>query len=326
MAIDGSRAEIPNSGENRQVYGESINKYGKAVARANISAVYDIYNRFMLDIGIDNYRSSEITAAKEHIKTLKEIIGERKVLIIFDRNYASLEFIDFLEEAGIYYLIRLHSTNYKTEVSQMHSNDEEVELLHNKSRMEHLRRSMPERERELSKKGSTSVRVVKSVYDNGEPGILVTNVREGTAGDINRMYRKRWCIEKKYHTLKNKVRFESVTGKASIYVPQDFWAQMLVINIVQDLISQAEKRAMRSSRKKQHRYAIRINENIAIGLFKEQFIKLIMEDDESRKDKMFKRLTTDMERYIVPVREKQKSSPRRWKYYNKYKSNLKPTF
>jgi hypothetical protein len=29
MAADGSRAEIPNSLENRQEYGESINKYGK---------------------------------------------------------------------------------------------------------------------------------------------------------------------------------------------------------------------------------------------------------------------------------------------------------
>jgi len=30
MAIDGSRAEMPNSEENRRVYGESINKYGKS--------------------------------------------------------------------------------------------------------------------------------------------------------------------------------------------------------------------------------------------------------------------------------------------------------
>ena len=45
MAIDGSRAEIPNSEDNRQTYGESINKYGKAVARTNLS---DVFNRFLL--------------------------------------------------------------------------------------------------------------------------------------------------------------------------------------------------------------------------------------------------------------------------------------
>ncbi|MDR3343844.1 MAG: hypothetical protein LBT14_13905 [Treponema sp.] len=52
LAVDGSRAEIPNSAENRQTYGENENQYGKAVARANVSVVYDLYNRFMLDIGI----------------------------------------------------------------------------------------------------------------------------------------------------------------------------------------------------------------------------------------------------------------------------------
>jgi hypothetical protein len=52
MAADGSRAEIPNSKENRRVYGESINKYGKQVARTNLSALYDVFNRFLLDIGI----------------------------------------------------------------------------------------------------------------------------------------------------------------------------------------------------------------------------------------------------------------------------------
>ena len=44
LAVDGSRVEIPNSRENREVYGESTNQYGKAVARANFSALYDAYN------------------------------------------------------------------------------------------------------------------------------------------------------------------------------------------------------------------------------------------------------------------------------------------
>ena len=47
-------------------------------------------------------------------------------------------------------------------------------------------------------------------------------------------------------------------------------------NIVQDLITGAQILAVKRSKKKQHKYEIRINENIAIGLFKEQFIKLIM--------------------------------------------------
>ena len=153
----------------------------------------------------------------------------------------------------------------------------------------------------------------------------MTNPEEGTTVDILRLYRERWATEQKYHTLKNRLKFESVTGKAGIYVEQDFWAQTLVFNMVQDLITAAECRAAKKAKKKRLEYEIRINENIAIGLFKEQFIRLMIEEDDSRKDEMFRQLAADMEKNIVPVR-KLKSAPRKWQYFNKYKCNLKPSF
>lgn len=54
------------------------------------------------------------------------------------------------------------------------------------------------------------------------------------------MYFQRWEIEKKYHTLKNKMRFESITGKSTIYVDQDFRAQVLVYNMLQDIRKEAD--------------------------------------------------------------------------------------
>ncbi|GHV07017.1 hypothetical protein FACS189485_16570 [Spirochaetia bacterium] len=116
-----------------------------------------------------------------------------------------------------------------------------------------------------------------------------------------------------------------MTGKASIYVEQDFWAQALVLNMVQDLITAAECRAAKKAKKKRLKYEVRINENIAIGLFKEQCIRLMIEENDRRKDEMFRQLTADMERNIVPIRTL-KSAPRKWKYFNKYKCNLKPSF
>jgi hypothetical protein len=326
MATDGSQAEIPNSEENRKTYGVNENQNGKMSVRASISTLYDVYNRFIIDIGIHHYKGSEISHAKRHIAPLMEITGGRKALIIFDRGYASLEFIDFLEKSGVYYLIRLQPNDFKAEAAQMRRNDEWVEIKHTTKRLYHLKEKMPEREQESAKTASTSARMVKTVFKNDEQGILLTNLKEGSTGDIQRLYRKRWMIEQKFHTLKNKMRFESVTGKAGIYVQQDFWAQMLVFNIIQDLITSAEMRAVRRSRKKQHRYEIRINENIAIGLFKKQFIDLMMEDGNCRKEAMFRSLTVEMEQFIVPVRINQKSSPRKWKNWNKYKCNQKPSF
>jgi len=326
MAIDGSRAEVPNSEENRQAYGINGNQYGETSVRANISTLYDVCNRFIVDVGIHPCQGSEISEAKEQIAALKRTVGERKTLIIFDRGYVSLEFMDFLERSGVFYLIRLQPGTFKAEAAQMQRCDEWVEIKHTAGRLWRLKKAMPERGQEMEETGTTCTRMVKTEFRNEKHGILITNLKEGSAGDIRHLYRKRWMIEQKYHTLKNKMKFESVTGKANIYVKQDFWAQMLVFNIIQDLITSAEKRAVEKSKKKQCRYEIRINENIAIGLFKKQFINLIMEEDDCRKGAMFSRLITDMEQYIVPIRKNQKSSPRKWKRFNKYKCNQKPSF
>jgi hypothetical protein len=186
LATDGSRAEIPNSLENRKEYGESENQYGKGVARANISVLYDVYNRFIVDLGIHGFRESEIGEAKGHIGRMREAIGERPVLIICDRNYVSLEFMNYLEAAGIKYLIRLHKRDYKAE------------------------------KRGMEGAGQMRGRVIKSRI-GGEEGALIRNLGEGIGGEeIRELYRERWEIEEKYHTLKNKMKFESVRGKASI--------------------------------------------------------------------------------------------------------------
>jgi hypothetical protein len=325
LAVDGSRVEIPNSEENRKTYGESENQYGKAVARANFSGIYDVYNRFFLDIGVHHFKSGEQEEAKAHIDAIGQIVGSRPVLLIFDRNYVSLEFINYIEEAGINYLIRLKKRNYKAEVEGMGKRDEWVDLQHTKNRLRNLKEEALERVEELERKGSTRARIVKTKF-TGEEGALITNLPESIgAEEIRRQYRKRWAIETKYHTLKNKMKFESVTGKASIYVEQDFWAQILVFNMTQDLITIAGRKAAKKAKKKKLRYEVRINENIAIGLFKEQFIRLILEEDDGRKDELFKRLMTDMEKNIVPVRTL-KSTKRKWNYFNKYKCNQKPSF
>jgi transposase len=167
--------------------------------------------------------------------------------------------------------------------------------------------------------------VIRAVLDNGEPAAWMTNLVEGTAEEIKQLYRKRWAIEQKYHALKNKMKFESVTGKASVYVKQDFWAQALAFNMIQDLVAVAEGRAQKKARSKKYLYSVQINENMAIGLFKEQFIRLILEEEEDKQKEMAEKLMADIERHIVPIRTL-KSAPRKPRKSNKYKCNQKPTF
>jgi hypothetical protein len=47
---------------------------------------YDVYNQFILDIGMYDYGSGEIAEGKWHIDAVKAIVVERPTLMRFDRN------------------------------------------------------------------------------------------------------------------------------------------------------------------------------------------------------------------------------------------------
>lgn len=127
IAVDGSKAEVPNSKDNREAFGNSGNQHsGKGQVRALVSGMYDVLNHFYLDIEIGHISISENELAKRNLKQLRKMGIRQPVLTVFDRGYPSIEFIDFLETEGIHYLVRLSSNDYMAECKQMRSADEKV--------------------------------------------------------------------------------------------------------------------------------------------------------------------------------------------------------
>ena len=127
----------------------------------------------------------------------------------------------------------------------------------------------------MKMKGKTAVRISRTTLPSGNELALVTDLPDTvTTEELTDLYYQRWEIEKKYHTLKNKMKFESVTGKASVYVYQDFWAQVLVYNMVQDIRNSADEAAVVTGCENGSKYPVHTNENIAIGLFKEAMLKI----------------------------------------------------
>ena len=326
-AVDGSKAEVPNSKENRETFGNSGNQHSKTgQVRALVSGIYDILNHFYLDIEIEHISVSEIELAKRNLKHLRELEIRQPVLAVFDRGYPSIEFIDFLEMEGIHYLIRLSSNDYKAERGRMQSEDGKVILKHSSARLQKIRQKHPERYELMKRKGETTVRVSKSTLPSGNELVLMTNLPDTIAAEeLADLYYQRWEIEKKYHTLKNKMKFESVTGKASVYVYQDFWSQVLVYNMIQDIRNSADEEAAETGRKSGNKYLMHTNENIAIGLFKEDMLKILLEPEEKKRIKKLNELQEEMERYVLPLRELP-GKERRKNISNKYKNNQKSSY
>lgn len=327
LAIDGSKAEVPNSPENRERFGKSNNQHSElGQVRALVSGMYDILNHFYLDIEISHISTSETELAKKNLHHLTHIDIKQPVLAIFDRGYPSMEFIDFLETEKINYLFRISSNDYKFERRNMKSTDETVILRHTYQRLEKIRKKHPERLERMKEKGYTNTRIMTSMLPSGNELALMTNLPfEFSQKQLKDLYYQRWEIEKKYHTLKNKMKFESVTGKSTIYVDQDFRAQVLVYNILQDIRKEADEEVSVRGRKKGSKYPMHTNENIAIGLFKEQMIKLILEKNAVRRGQLLFKLQTEMEEYILPQRNLP-GKERKKNLSNKYKNNQKNSF
>jgi hypothetical protein len=326
LAIDGSRFEIPNSKSNRAAYGCEKQRNGEMVARAACGAAADVYNRFILDMAIDRYGTSEIEQAKAQLGAIRAITGSQPLLLLFDRGYPSLEVLNVLEQEGIKYVIRLNCTAYAAERNVIPGDDGETDIRHSAARLRTARMKDPGLAEQLAAEGSTHVRILRNQF-GANPGAFVTNLFEGVgAEEIRKLYRLRWKVEQRFHTLKNKMKGEYVSGKNELYVKQDYWASVFVHNIIQDMIRGAEVLALRRrAGKKPLKYQMRINENIAIGKFKNRFIQMMLEEDNEKRVVIFDQTRDEMAKNVVPVR-KLPSTRRRFNRTNKYHCNLKPSY
>ncbi|WP_278286617.1 transposase [Clostridium sp. Maddingley MBC34-26] len=96
--------------------------------------MYDLENNIMIDSVIDKYTTPERPLAKKNIETLFKLIGDnKKVIVIFDRGYISIEMLIFLMELPIFYIFRLQSGTYEDEKNLMNNDDEIVNIEINKS-------------------------------------------------------------------------------------------------------------------------------------------------------------------------------------------------
>jgi len=328
FAIDGSKAEVPNSDENRKAFGKSGNSNSRSGGqpRALVSGMYDVLNDFFLDIQIGGYTDGEAELAKHNILAFKEFMPDIPALVVFDRGYPSIALIDFLEEQGVDYLFRISAESYKKEREAMVGDDEQVVITHTAHRLATIRSRDRDAALRLKEKGRTRTRIVNHALPSGKRLTLMTSLgAEHNGKEVADLYYMRWGIEKKFHTLKNKLKLESVTGKASIYVYQDFWASVLAYNMIQDMRHAADEGVREKAAAKDYKNPVRTNENMAIGLFKEGLIQIMLEQNPGQRKAMLLRLQESMESYILPVREC-RGSPRQHNTSNKYKNNQKSSF
>jgi len=320
LAIDGSDLEIPNVQKLKEEYGEAKNqKENRTTAKATASFIYDTLNEIILTSNIDKYKTSERELAKRGIEEIERIIKNRKVIIVFDRGYPSLELMNYLEEKGIKYIIRINKIRYKEEITSMHSKDEKVDIKIESTRLYNIKdKKIKEK---LKKEKKYTIRIVKYQLESEEE-VLATNLEIFSTEEIGKLYFKRWKIETAYGIAKNKLNIENISGQSRIIVEQEFYASVLMQNIMSDIKNEANEKIEKKKKEKAKKYEYKINTNILIGKLRKKFIEIAVDTSEEG-DKEYNKLIEEIQRYLVPIRENRKNPRRKLSYRVKYRQNQK---
>ncbi|MBU3109811.1 transposase [Clostridium gasigenes] len=158
LSIDETMLEIHNSENLREEFGYIENKSLK-VGRARGAALYDSENDIILTSHIGKYKQGEREVAEILIEKLCDL-GNSNDLILFDRGYPSREFISFIEDKYIKYLMRVNTAFLKVVVNASAA-DQIVEAKY--------------------KNKLFKMRVLKFKLESGVTEILITNLFDNDA-------------------------------------------------------------------------------------------------------------------------------------------------
>ena len=321
-AIDGSDFEIPNTPKAREKYN---GKLQNQCARVTVSTCYDVLNKYSLDTIVSPYNYSEPEMFKKHLKTInsKNILGEFKSISIADRNYKNLSFFYQAIKNKELFLIRISSSVYEKENQAMKTNDESIEIKYEYNRIRYYKDKDPELYNYYMNGNTIKLRCVKIILDTGEIEYLLTNLNlnEFSTEDIKELYNLRWKIELNYKHLKNNLKIECITSSKEILIKQDIYSQVLVANMLQSFINDGNEVVSEFKYKNK----VKINNNMAIGIFKNTLIYIFLEEDSNKRAEMMDKFLEAIMQYIVPIKPGRKNE-RNGNSKNRCHINQRKTF
>ncbi len=305
-AIDGSDCEVPNTIETRERY-KSINATNEdRVARIKLSNCYDVMNGYVLDTKIAEYKHWELDLALKHMDSLEYLTKYFKLLYIMDRGYFSLAVMYRLMKENRKFVIRLNKSFLKTEQKSMKTDDEIVEIKYQYDRIRNYKEKDEEFYNYYEEGNTISIRMVNVELSSGEIEIIMTNVskEELSKEDIYSIYGLRWEIETNYHELKESMMITNISSSKDTIIKQEIYSQMLVNNIIKSIENDINK----DINQEKYKHKMKVNFNMAVGFVKRFLIKILIEDDDKKRNLLCEILFDNILHELVPIRNGRKYS------------------
>jgi len=295
-AVDGSDAGVDNA---------LLNEFGgsgrnKDCATAMVSLCYDPLNNIILDGGLYPYATCERVAARSHFTAVGALPRPKGVtdLYIFDRYYPSREFFAEMLDNDMTFLMRVRR-KFNLEFDGVKRNGAVKFAVNGKS---------------------YQVRVFKITLDSGEEEILVTNLPNDdlTRREVGELYFKRWGIETKFDSLKNKLELENWSGTRKVTVEQDFWAKLDLANTISALEYATDDVIEQRTKDKNNKYAQTTNESRLISKFSDDYIEILATENPYERLALFNELVADIAKrpeQVKPDRNVPRKIPRKKKFF-----------
>lgn len=205
----------------------------------------------------------------------------------------------------------------------MKSNDETIEIGYEYNLVKYYKESDPELYEYLNNGDTIKIRCVKIELESGEIEYLLTNLdcSDFSYEEISKLYNYRWQTEINYRHLKNDIKIECITSGKDTLIKQDIFSQVLVANMLQAFINDGNE--IVSNLK--YRNEMKVNNNMAIGIFKNSLIYIFLEANIDKRYELVKKMQMAINKFVVPIKRGRKNE-RNINPKNKYHINQRKTF
>jgi hypothetical protein len=275
---------------------------------AMTSLCYDPLNNIILDGGLYPYGKCERDAARNHFAAVSALSLPKGAanLYIGDRGYPSKELFAEMIDTDMLFLMRVRRKfNHKFDIV---TKKEKVTFEHNGKEYR--------------------VRVFNITLPSGEKEILVTNLpgkylKRKEAADL---YFKRWRIEVKFDSLKNKLELENMSGRRVVTTFQDFYAKLDLANTIAALEYVTDELIEEKTAENSNKHQQRTNENRLITKFTERYIELLTKENPDERLALFDELVSEIASRPVevkPNRTYMRKTPRKKKFCDRRKRALR---
>jgi hypothetical protein len=246
LAVDGSSLRLQAFAELAKAFGGLRHERGlRPLAR--VSFAFDVLNRMVVSAALAPWKQGERALFAQQLDAMGA--GD---MMLFDRGYPALWLFALVRSRGAHSCARIDAGLWSRAFDLLVNDTRE--LCYVAHLTERARRVCGEFGVECA---SLRLRIVRVRLATGEQEYLVTSLCDAERYPLHLfgdLYARRWAVEEGYKQLKCRLTAENFSGKSALAVEQDFHARVLLMNLTNLFVLEADRRIDKRCAHREHRY------------------------------------------------------------------------